>query len=65
MVRICIDCQAVYGCIIGTEKHLCLNCFNVMECPNLFINSDQTKTHGICPKCRPDYYKEVSKIGIS
>lgn len=61
MVRICIDCKEVYGCVVGTDKHLCLNCLNPLDCPNFFINPETIQTHGICPTCHPNLYKKEVK----
>jgi len=63
MTRLCVRCKSIFGCVIGQTKHLCASCGSVQNpCPTWVIQPDTLITHGICPSCYPQYYKEASNV---
>lgn len=58
MTRLCIHCRGVYGCVVGIEKHLCVNCVESINCPKQAVMPDDLLTHGVCPLCFPQHYRK-------
>lgn len=52
MVRICMDCGAVYGCVgKDGKKFKCRGCPFITKCRIRGMTNNRDSTHGLCDEC--------------